>query len=155
MLAAGGVADEDGSGFGGVGILNTFVDYAIFNIMFLGFDIKPFTANIVSTTVALSLSYFLNNRYVFKHGRGFDTKSAVLFVAFTLFGLWVIQGAGLAIIIHWMETTHPSLYANHTFLIANGAKLFASAGSIIWNFTTYNSIVFKTRLVSDNENGKS
>ncbi len=131
------------AGFGGVGILNTFVDYAIFNLLIAGFGTKPFVANLVSTTIALSFSYVLNKRFVFKHAGRFDIKSASLFLGFTAFGLWVIQGLGLSLIIHWTKTNYPDLYASHEFLVVNGAKLIASAGSIIWNFTTYNSIVFK------------
>ena len=138
-------------GFGSVGVLNTIVDYAIFNLLFLGIGLRPFAANIASTSVALTMSYFLNKRFVFKHGKGFDKKSAALFVGFTLFGLWVIQGAGLSLIIHWVETNYPAVYADHTFLIANGAKMLASIGSIIWNFTTYNYIVFRKKQTPDNE----
>lgn len=131
------------AGFGGVGVLNTIVDYAIFNVLLMSFGVHPFWANIASTSAALTCSYFLNKRYVFKHGKGFDAKSAFLFIDFTLFGLWVIQGLGLSLIIHWVQTNYPALYADHTFLIANGAKLLASVGSIVWNFVTYNTIVFK------------
>ena len=129
--------------FGGVGVLNTIIDYAIFNALLLGLGVKPFYANLVSTTAALSFSYFMNKRFVFKHAGAFDVRSAVLFLAFTAFGLWVIQGFGLALIIHWIQTNYPALYANHEFIVVNSAKLVASVGSIIWNFATYNSIVFK------------
>lgn len=135
--------------FGGVGVLNTIIDYAAFNVLLLGLGIKPFWANLVSTTAALSFSYFMNKRFVFKHAGVFDVRSALLFLGFTAFGLWIIQGAGLALIIHWTQTNYPALYANHEFIIANGAKLIASIGSIIWNFTTYNSIVFKNNAVEE------
>lgn len=135
--------------FGGVGVLNTVTDYTIFNFLILGIDLKPFWANLASTSIALSFSYFMNKRFVFKHAGKFDVRSAVLFLVFTAFGLWVIQGVGLALIIHWTQTNYPAIYANHEFIIANSAKLIASIGSIIWNFTTYNSIVFKNNAVEE------
>lgn len=132
-------------GFGGVGVINTLIDYAIFNLLLLGFGVRPFVANLISTSVALSFSYFANKRFVFKHAGAFDIKSAALFIGFTLFGLWVIQGLGLSLIIHWVQTNYPAMYAEHQFLVANGAKLIASLASIVWNFTTYNTIVFKKK----------
>lgn len=130
-------------GFGGVGVLNTIIDYAIFNLLLIGFGFKPFFANLISTFIALSFSYFMNKRFVFRHEGKFDIKSAMLFFSFTAFGLWIIQGLGLSLIIHFTQSHMPTLYANHEFLVVNGAKLIASTGSIIWNFTTYNKIVFK------------
>jgi len=135
--------------FGGVGVVNTIIDYAIFNLLLIGFGVRPFVANLVSTSFALTFSYFANKRFVFKHQGVFDVKSAVLFIGFTLFGLWIIQGAGLALIIHWVQTNYPALYSEHEFLIANGAKLVASIASIIWNFTSYNMVVFKNKPAED------
>lgn len=135
--------------FGSVGILNTVVDYGIFNFLIAGFDFRPFYANFISTTVALVFSYFMNKRYVFKHAGKFDVKSAALFFGFTAFGLWIIQGVGLSLIVHWTQTNLPELYAEHEFLVVNGAKLVASVGSIAWNFTTYNSIVFKKDTIEE------
>lgn len=132
-------------GFGGVGVINTLIDYAIFNLLLIGFGVRPFVANLVSTSFALTFSYFANKRFVFKHAGVFDVKSAVLFICFTLFGLWIIQGAGLALIIHWVQTNYPTLYNEHEFLIANGAKLIASIASIIWNFVAYNYVVFRKK----------
>ena len=133
------------AGFGGVGVINTLIDYAIFNLLLIGFGVRPFVANLISTSFALTFSYFANKRFVFKHGGVFDVKSAALFIGFTLFGLWVIQGAGLSLIIHWVQTNYPATYAAHEFLIANGAKLIASIASIAWNFTAYNTVVFKAK----------
>lgn len=133
------------AGFGGVGVINTLIDYAIFNLLLLGFGVRPFVANLVSTSFALTFSYFANKRFVFKHAGVFDVKSAALFIGFTLFGLWVIQGLGLSLIIHWVQTNYPATYAAHEFLIANGAKLVASLASIVWNFVAYNSVVFRKK----------
>lgn len=136
-------------GFGLVGILNTVIDYAVFNLIIFGPGVRPFVANFFSTSAALTFSYFMNKRYVFKHAGKFDAKSAALFFGFTAFGLWIIQGVGLALIVHWTQTNLPDLYAEHEFLVVNGAKLVASVASIAWNFTTYNSIVFKKETIEE------
>lgn len=136
--------------FGFVGLLNTVIDYAVFNIIVFGFGVRPFVANFFSTSIALTFSYFMNKRYVFKHAGKFDVKSATLFFGFTAFGLWIIQGVGLSLIVHWTQTNLPELYAEHEFLVVNGAKLLASICSIAWNFTTYNSIVFKNKTAIEN-----
>jgi putative flippase GtrA len=97
----------------------------------------------VSTLCALTFSYFMNKRFVFKHHGKFDVKSAVLFLSVTLFGLWIIQGLGMVLLIDVTKTINPSLYANHPYLVTNVAKLAASFVSIVWNFVLYNSVVFK------------
>lgn len=130
--------------FGAVGVFNTLVDYGIFNVLVLIVGARPFVANFISTSIALSISYFLNKRFVFKHAGTFDIKSATLFLGFTAFGLWIIQGIGLSLMIHIVQNNAPDLYLNHEFIVVNAAKLISSIGSILWNYLTYNHFVFKT-----------
>jgi hypothetical protein len=126
-----------------VGSLNTLVDYLIFNFLIFLFLLKPVEANFISTSLALGFSYFLNKRLVFKHQGIIDKRSAILFIAFTLFGIWVIQGALIYLIINWVQHTHPSLYAAHKLIIPDIAKIFATGASLVWNFTSYNLFVFR------------
>jgi putative flippase GtrA len=85
----------------------------------------------------------MNKRFVFKHKGKFDVKSAALFLSVTLFGLWIIQGLGMVLLIDVVKAINPTLYTNHPYLVANVAKLAASVISIVWNFVMYNSVVFK------------
>lgn len=131
--------------FGGVGVLNTIIDYAVFNFCLSAFGMSPFYANFFSTSAALSFSYFANKSYVFKHGKGYDHRSALSFVLVTTFGLWIIQGLGLAMIVHLVQSNHAAFYASHEYLVINVSKLIASVASIVWNFIMYDTVVFKKR----------
>jgi|APCry1669189034_1035192.scaffolds.fasta_scaffold36187_2 putative flippase GtrA len=126
-----------------VGSLNTILDYLIFNLLIFLFSLKPVEANFISTSCALGFSYFLNKRLVFKHQGIIDKRSAILFIAFTLFGIWVIQGGLIYLIVNWVQHTQPNLYAAHKLIVPDIAKIFATGASLIWNFTSYNLFVFR------------
>ena len=126
-----------------VGSLNTILDYLIFNLLIFLFSLKPVEANFISTSCALSFSYFLNKRLVFKHQGIIDKRSAILFISFTLFGIWVIQGGLIYLIVNWVQHTQPNLYAAHKLIVPDIAKIFATGASLIWNFTSYNLFVFR------------
>jgi putative flippase GtrA len=69
-----------------------------------------------------------------------DIRSAATFVAFTLFGLWVIQGLIITLVVHTIKAQyHDSIVAN------NIAKLIATIVTMIWNFTLYDLVVFRIR----------
>ncbi|MDR0483121.1 MAG: GtrA family protein [Cellulomonadaceae bacterium] len=119
-----------------VGAVNTGIDFGILNLLVhLGVPLLP--ANIVSTSVALCFSFVANKKFTFKASGGSVWKQALLFLGFTLFGLWVIQGA----ILHLAQWAFPDFM--NTFVGLNVAKLVATVFSLIWNYLTYDRIVFR------------
>ena len=128
-----------------VGILNTVIDFAFYNLIFSTFKTSPVLANIFSTSIAITTSYFLNKKLVFSHPGKMDIKSATTFVVFTLFGLWVIQGFIITLVVHFINAHYHSGLISDTKITNNIAKLIASSVTMVWNFTLYDLVVFKSK----------
>lgn len=124
--------------FAAIGLLNTAIDFGLLFI-FKALGIPVLVANILSTSIAFSLSFTLNKKYTFKTTDTNVKREIALFIAVTLFGLWVLQGAviwlvspAIASVFHVNDQT--------TLLIA---KLAATVVSMLWNYFMYDRVVFK------------
>lgn len=123
--------------FAVIGGINTALDFGILIILkTLGLPVIP--ANIISTSVALTFSFFANRKYTFK-GHGDNLRYQVIsFLVVTLFGLWVIQN----LIIIGIDAAVAPLHLQPIIQLV-GAKLVASVASLTWNYVLYSRIVFK------------
>lgn len=142
--------------FGIVGILNTIIDFTIFNVL-TGTRLKvpKIPANICSTTVAMVFSFVANREEVFLAGRSGDpVAQAVLFFLVTGFGLYVLQTGVLYLVLYrwkwptrlvdWiLHTAYPKHTPSDDFLLRNGAKAAGTMVSLIWNFFMYKYVVFR------------
>jgi putative flippase GtrA len=139
--------------FGVVGVVNTFLDFFIFNVLTKFVHLALIPSNTISTTVAMIFSFIANRQVVFKDGRHSAARQAVVFFAVTAFGLYVIQNG----IIHILAITWPGpLLAwvhsvrhlginvfSDAFYVNNGAKAVGTVASLIWNFIMYKKVVFR------------
>jgi putative flippase GtrA len=120
-----------------VGGSNTALDFGILFILHvLGLPILA--ANIISTTTAFCFSFIANKKFTFKTTGSNVKKELILFVTFTLIGLW-----GLQSIIIW--AIHPFIASFH---LGNNIevlvlKLIASVATLVWNYLLYSRVVFK------------
>jgi putative flippase GtrA len=122
--------------FGAVGVINTFIDMGLlFALTTVG--LPTIGANIISTSCAFTFSFFANRTFTF-HANGNTKKQFILFVAITLFGLWVLQHIVIAIVTFVLAGA--SLEKSMSLLIA---KLLAVGVSLVWNYTMYSRFVFK------------
>lgn len=123
--------------FAAIGALNTLLDFGIlFILKSLGVPIV--VANIISTSIAFSISFTLNKKYTFKTSDTNVKREIALFIAVTLFGLWVLQNLVITLaspVITGIFTTSSGV----TLLIA---KLAATVVSMIWNYIMYDRVVF-------------
>ena len=120
-----------------VGGANTAIDFVIlFGLTFLGVD--KIVANFFSTTVALVFSFFANKSFTFNNKSKNAKKQFALFLAVTLFGLWVIQP-----LIIWGSTSLMASFITNEALNLFVAKLIATVASLIWNYIFYSRLVFK------------
>lgn len=154
MVTQGAVAQV--GKFGVVGIINTAVDFAIFNIL-AGTRLKvpKIPANIFSTTVAMVFSFFANRQEVFLAGRSGDpVAQALLFFLVTGFGLYVLQTGVLYLLLYkWQWPTRlvdwvlrvsgPKQTPAVDVVLRNGAKAAGTVVSLIWNFFMYKYVVFR------------
>ena len=95
-------------------------------------------ANTLSTGIAMVFSFFMNKRWTFRNAGQDYVCQVILFFIFTMIGIWVIQNGFI-----WLIQTFVPHFGLPDQLFANAAKLVASVPSLVWNYLTYNSIVFK------------
>ena len=138
--------------FGIVGILNTLIDFVIFNLLTTDTGLGLVPANVISTTIAMVFSFMANKRVVFRKQDGSTVMQAVIFFAFTAFGLYVLQNGTIYILTSvwtwpinvFVATVHMLGIPDHNaFLIKNGAKAVATVVSLSWNYVVYKKVVFK------------
>ena len=128
-----------------VGALNTIIDFSIlFTLVNVG-KLPAIVANIISTSVALAVSYLLNKRSVFGDSNGHNPRQVTLFVVITLIGLWGLQGIVISIVAPWLQ------HAWSKELALFIAKLIASCFTLVWNYEWYNRVVFKKQKGSEHE----
>ena len=141
--------------FGAVGIINTVLDFALYNLLIAlaGFPVIP--ANLVSTTFAMMFSFTANKAFVFHSKSSNLLRQAILFLVITMIGLYVIQngviytltnlwswplefGYSIVILLGLADTF------SREFVFNNGAKIIATVFSMTWNYLLYKKAVFKS-----------
>ena len=122
------------------GTINTVVDFSVLFGLVTFLDTSLPLANIVSTSIALTISYLFNKRAVFRNTDMHNTRQVFLFITVTLFGLWVIQGVIISTISSILWVT--AVMGESLMLFA--AKLVATATTVIWNYTMYSRVVFRS-----------
>lgn len=141
--------------FGAVGIINTAIDFFLFNFLskfvFTG-TAGVIPSNVVSTTAAMTFSFFANKKLVFKSGHRSYARQVVAFLVTTAFGLYVIQTSIMYFLLHvWTAPLELAVSLvrqlginlfNDNFYINNGAKVIATGASMAWNYVVYKKVVF-------------
>lgn len=124
--------------FGLVGMVNTFVDFVVLNILVGLFGVMIVPANIVSTTAAMLTSFGLNKKVVFRTGSGSVLRQMVLFFAVSLSAIWFVQSGVMFAAFHFLQTTTDW---NDTILL-NVAKFCGIGVGLVWNYVWYSKVVF-------------
>ena len=120
-----------------VGIANTAIDFfVLFELTALGVEL--ILANMISTSVALTFSFFFNRSFTFRSS-GRKTTQILGFLAVTLVGLWVLQPL---ILVFFVPLLTP-VFDRELSII--GSKMIATVVSMAWNYLLYDSLVFKKR----------
>lgn len=130
--------------FVAAGLLNTVVDFAGFNIGHFVFGLKLWEANILSTTIAMLLSFIINKRLVFGDNRVTRHGQFIAFILVTAIGLWILQTSVIvgvdALLKSVSRTTAHASAAK--WLVPNIAKGIATVSSAIWNYFWYDRVIF-------------
>lgn len=119
-----------------VGSTNTAIDFGLLFVL-KAIGLPTVTSNVISTTCAFCFSFFANKKYTFKSTGSNIKRELVLFVAVTLFGLWVLQ----SIIITGLTPILAPLQLDEAQQLLV-AKLLASVVTLVWNYVLYSRIVF-------------
>jgi putative flippase GtrA len=140
------------SRFGIVGILNTLLDFAIFNTLSSKkIGLGKLTSNTISTTIAMICSFLLNRNFVFS-GHGNPLIQAILFLGITAVGLYVLQNGVIYLftkvwswpgnmVVRLIDSLN--LRLDKDFVLKNSAKVIGTLVSLIWNYLLYSKVVFR------------
>ena len=125
-----------------IGVLNFLISTSVLNLLarlthiYSGPMLFVFSA--IAFTVAVTNSYLCNRNWTFKAKKG----SAIQYPLF--YGLTLI-GFGLSSMIIFVMTTHiPAPFGISAPLWLNVANVVAAGFGILWNFTAYSQVVFRS-----------
>ena len=127
-----------------VGLLNTGIDFAVFNLLISASGIRTgpglLLINITAVLVAIVNSYILNRIWTFKSSDPNYTAQLPKFLTASLTGMIInTVTVGLVPLLLWPGTAPTSS-------ALNVAKLLAAILSASWNFISYRHWVFKNTI---------
>ena len=121
--------------FGLVGVINTLVDFGLFNVLYHFVGLPLLAANSLSVAAGIANSFIWNKHWTFSAGgRGRLRHEVITFALISVIGL-LLNNAGLHVLT--------SLTGNMGILALNAQKLVASVISMTWNFVGYRLIAFR------------
>ena len=121
-----------------VGGANTAIDMSLLFGLVNLFGLAIFYSNIISTSIALTFSYFVNKSFTFKDRSPAGKTQLLKFLAITVTGLWIIQPI---IIATTSAFFYYSLIDSNIQLLVG--KLAATCVTLVWNYLLYKKFVFK------------
>lgn len=134
------VASSEKARFGLVGVVNTMVDFVVLNILFGLFALPLAPSNIVSTTVAMCVSFALNKKAVFQGSERGGIRQIVLFFVVTLAGIWLIQ----TVVLVFVHSVIVQLLPLPEIVAVTIAKVIGICAGLVWNYLWYSRVVFKS-----------
>ncbi|HUC88278.1 MAG TPA: GtrA family protein [Candidatus Binatia bacterium] len=135
-----------------VGCFNTLLDTSLLLIMVNILGWQKIVANSLSVSIAITTSYFLNHRIVFREPESYSLKKYLRFFAVTGLGVILIQDLVIYLITDKLVvlSSHKSMkllgrsVSERTIELVV-AKLIGVMFGMIWNFLLYKYVVFKIR----------
>lgn len=132
-----------------VGCFNTAFDIGLLLTFVKRFNWPPLAANSLSVSIAVTVSYFLNHRIVFREKDGYSLRKYVRFFLVTGLGVILIQDVVIYFVTDRLWVISESrLFSvlGHTLHLKTaelvGAKLSAVLVGLAWNYLLYKYIVF-------------
>ncbi len=112
------------------GGLNTVFDFVIFNLFKSVFGVDATLSNIISTSICIAISFYLNSKFVWKTTKSVR-ETAPGFLIVSLFSAWVVQSLAInAVIGVWGDNA----------IVSAIAKLCGSACGMVSNYFGYKVI---------------
>jgi putative flippase GtrA len=117
--------------FGVIGVFNTLLDFAVWNVfLFIG----PIKAQVISTVISATSSYFMNRHWTFRHrARSSLRREYMLFFVFNVIGL-VITSVILGAATYVFDVKHVA--------VLNVVKAFGIVVATVFRFWAYRRWVF-------------
>lgn len=118
-----------------VGGVNTAIDFVGY-LLLTAAGVHFLVANLLSTSAGMGFSFVANRYFTFGAGAGGAVRQGALFLAFTAFGLWVIQ----PLVIFGVTAAMDGPRAGLPGLLP---KCAAIGVGLIWNYAFYSRVVFR------------
>ncbi len=131
------------------GCFNTLFDITLLLVFYKVIGLPELVANTMSISMAITVSYFLNHRIVFRYQKNYSFKNYLKFFAITGFSTIVIQDAVIYVSVHklWVvgkgTTRLIGLEVSLKTLELLGAKIVGVLIGMVWNFLLYKYLVFR------------
>lgn len=133
-----------------IGCFNTAFDISLLLSILKILDWSPLIANSLSVSIAVTVSYFLNHRIVFRETSGYTFKKYLHFFLVTGLGVILIQDVVIYLVIDkfwvisqaktWRLLGHATSLRTLELL---GAKLSGVVIGLAWNYLLYKYLVFR------------
>ncbi len=128
---------------GVIGVVNTVVSFALFNLFLIGFDWTSVLAVSVAFAITTFLSYLLNRRWTFELRDGkVSGRETVQF--------YVVNGAAWAATVGTMALAE-ALFGPLSKPATNAVYLLTTVVILLPKFASYRDIVFVEALADDPE----
>ena len=115
--------------YSSIGFINTIVDYLIFMLITVGFHFDPVPSNVVSYSIGVTVSFFLNRRFTFRNlTHKLNTRSQ-LARFFAVYSLSLGLSTGF-------------VYLFSQLFSAPVAKLLSIPVVVMWGFLAVRKLVF-------------
>jgi putative flippase GtrA len=147
--------------FATVGLLNTLVDYVVFIALTVAFNISlshVWLAKYPSSAVAMTISYVLNRRWVFRSRDANVGREFARFFMTTLIGVFVVQNLVTQLFASefqffgkatWRALDAAGSAPSETYTIATVAFAIGTLASLTWNFLVYKFWAFRPAATPD------
>lgn len=116
-----------------VGLANTALDLVLFTVLAVAAGVPPVLANVVSTVVVMTISFFLNRSWVFR-AESAGLRAYAGFVGVTLFSGLVLQSLVILGVIQLADAVAPDLAEE---VVKPAAKVVAMGVGMVSNFLGY------------------
>ena len=133
-----------------VGCFNTVFDISLLLFFFKIVGLPELVANTLSVSIAVSVSYVLNHKVVFRHPQNYSFANYLRFFAVTGFSIIVIQDLVIYVVTKklWVLADAATVTVMQHQLPAKtlellGAKASAVVFGLAWNFLLYKYVVFR------------
>lgn len=126
--------------FGVTGVINTIIDFGIFNLLIAGTGIRsgwPLgLINVLAVALAATNSYFMNRTWTFRADSNQHTRQIFKFVTVTTVGMLINSAVLMGI------SSLSSIVPISLFVVLNAGKVLGAIFSATWNFIAYRQWVF-------------
>ncbi len=147
--------------FACIGVINTLFDITILNTLVFLFGLVPLLANLISASISITMSYFLNHHIVFREKHPHSIDKFIKFFLITGISILALQSLTISLVTHILGANKTIIYRTVVglgltnlsvkFVNLNTAKIIAVIIGMSWNYLFYKKIVFKTHInIEDN-----